>query len=886
MKSEPARPDSGATRLRAGFRTDPIGLPHRDLLLSWWPDPAAEGPVEIAVHAEADGEVVWRTAIDGTRAVVPAQALRPGRGYRWSVGAAAAARFEIAPEPEWFDARWIAAPSAGVVRESHDPIPLFRGVFDLAEVPHAARLSATALGLYRVWVNGRELTDDALFRPGWTDYRQRVHAQTYDCADLLRPGRNVIAATVARGWYAGRLGLIRQRGFYGRRPAWWAQLDALDAQGGRTALIGTDDQWLTTTGSIVASDLLRGETVDYRLDPTGWPDGDIDAEAWRAVELFDAGGIAIDPQPHDAIRRLREFTGELVHEHARGPVVFDFGQNLVGWTRLQSRLLDDTEVIVRHGEILTPDQLVYRDNLRGAFQEDRYADHADGVRTLEPSFVSHGFRYAEVWGLPSDDEVDGYGAYRLPADTTITAVAVDNGNDRVGGFTSAVEPLDRFVEAIAWTVRDNFLEAMTDCPQRDERHGWLGDAGVIAPTAAYLFDIAAFASKFVHDAADAQTDDGAVPSWVPVIPPAEFRPGAPGWADGYVRLLALLTERYGDTVTAERHYGSLVAFLDHLDRHNPDGLRVNAVGADFSDWLSLPESDGQTYHPGYAYTQAFSTSPKPVVATAHSYRTFVQAAQIASRLGRAEDAARFTDRAEEIRRAYLSAFVRSDGTYADATQTVYAQAIGFGLVTGAAAQTAADHLAAHIRQRGYVTTGIHGVQHVLGALGRHGHLDLAIDLLLREEMPSWLYMVQQGATTVWEKWDGIKPDGSLATAEMNSFNHCALGAVGAYLFEDLLGLRLDGAVWGGPVVVAPSYHERLPWVDGHHDSPVGPWRSRWEWDGAAVVHDLAVPAGCRAEVRAPAGFGFIGGDAGAAPQSAIALTGGSHRLVAHRVGPR
>ncbi len=485
----------------------------------------------------------------------------------------------------------------------------------------------------------------------------------------------------------------------------------------------------------------------------------------------------------------------------------------------------------------------------------------------------HGFRYAEVWGLPS---ADTYGNYALPDDVEVEAVALTALPERVGRFESSNELLNRFASAVEWTVRDNFIEVPTDCPQRDERLGWLGDAGVISPTARYLLDVAAFLGKFLQDIADTQGPDGEIRSYVPPVPPGDRRPGAPGWADGFVRMAHVLADTYGDLPTVDRLFPALERFCDHVDRHNPDGLRVNEVGADFADWLSLPEKDGEPLHPGYAWTGARSTAPRPVVGTAHTYRSLRQLADIARWTGRDAAGRRLDERAEDVRAAYRKAFVGDDLAIDGATQTVYAQAIGFGLLGGPDAAVAAERLAAMVRARGHVTTGIHGVQHVLPALMRHGHAELAYDMLLREGMPGWLYMAARGATTVWEKWDGLRPDATLSTAQMNSFNHCALGAVGAALFEEVAGIRVGGALRAGRIGVQPVYSERLGWAGAVHDSPLGRVASRWVHHGERVDQEVVVPAGARVDFAAPAGWALADGAV------AASLAAGTHHLVLTR----
>jgi alpha-L-rhamnosidase len=873
--------------LRTGGRRAPLGLPARPLRLSWAIasdaelDPAAGFGVTIS--DAGTGDLVWQADAIRPWVVYEGIELRSRGHYGWCVtGAAqggdvleASSEFEVGlAAGEHWEASWIAAPSLPYRRESWDPPMYARREFELPEGGVArGRVYATALGIYRLWLNGVELTSEAVYRPGWTDYRQRVYHQTFDCAAALRPGVNVLAATVANGWFAGRLGLLREPGFYGDRTALLVQLE-VDGSSGEHTVIGTGAAWSTFHGALIASDLLRGESQDLRQEPEGWQLPGFDASGWSVAEVLDPSpSVSVEPQPHDSIAVHEVHEGTLVHEHARGPAVFDFGQNLVGWTRITSEYLPSVELIVRHGEILTPEQLVYRDNLRGAFQEDRYVVGEPDRGTLEPRFGMHGFRFAEIWGLPSRNP---YGNLDLAPETKVEAISVTGLPDKVGSFACSDERLTRLADNVEWTVRDNFLEVMTDCPQREERQGWLGDAGVISRTAAYIFDISAFTAKFVQDAVDAQGPDGEIRNWVPSTPPADRNPGAPGWSDGFVRLVHLLVDRYGDLGTGERVFDAVARFLDHIDRANPDGLRVQKVGADFGDWLSLPDREGLELHTGYTWTGAFSTTPKPIVDTAHSYRSFTQAAEIAARLGRDADATRYEARAQEIRAAYLTAFVADDGEIRDATQTAYAQAIGFGLLTGEAAGRAADRLRAMIEATGHITTGIHGVDHVLPVLCNHGHADLALALLLRDEMPSWLYMVERGATTIWEKWNAIAPDGTLATAEMNSFNHCALGAVGRFLWEGLAGLDASRAVWDGEVTVAAQYTRSLQWVRASHDSPVGLIASHWRWEGDEVIHALEVPGCATARVEAPHGWRIGTDDADA---RSIVLGPGRHSLL-------
>ncbi|MER6827749.1 family 78 glycoside hydrolase catalytic domain [Streptosporangium sp. NPDC000563] len=879
---------------RTGGRVDPLGMPGTPPRLSWSVAPDAridpgtffEVSVAASERALRDGPLLWsgggerpwvgyggpepasRQRLYWTVTALDRSGLRlTGDVASWEVGLTSAA--------DW-RAGWIRAEPVAFPRESWDPCPYLRREFDVEDMG-SVRVYASALGLYRLWLNGVELTSGELYRPGWTDYAVRVHHQTFDGTAALRRGRNTLTAVLAKGWYAGRLGLLREPGYYGDRPAFLAQLE-VDG----VPVVGTDEEWRTGHGALLASDLLRGEIQDLRQEPEGWHLNGFDDSGWAPALPFTAAPELVLPQPHDSITGYRTHPGKLVHAHARGPAVFDFGQNLVGWTRLTTPCAPSVELIVRHGEILTPDRLVYRDNLRGAFQEDHYTVPDPGPHRLETSFTMHGFRYAEVWGLPGTTP---YGAYDVLPETSIEACSVTGLPSRTGWFECSDDRLTRLASNVEWTVRDNFLEAVTDCPQRDERHGWLGDAGVIAPTAAYHFDVSAFVAKFAQDAADTQDAEGIIRNYAPAVPPSTLRPGAPGWSDGFVRLVHLLVQRYGELETARRLFEPMTRFLGHVDRANPDGLRVNQTGADFGDWLSLPERDGLPRHTGFEYTGAYSTTPRPIVGTAHSYRSFVQLSEIARRLGEDGEAARLAARAERIREAYLEAFLLPDGDIKEATQTAYAQAVGYGLVRGEAARATADRLRENIERIGHVTAGIHGVEHVLPVLSAYGHADFATGLLLRDRMPGWLYMVGQGATTIWEKWDGIEPDGSLATAEMNSFNHCALGAVGRHLFEGVAGIDATETTWTGEVAVRARYTRELDWVRAGYDSPVGPIRSHWRWSGEVVEHELEVPGAAYATVHAPVGAALEAEDATPSPTATPAATPAVTTTGHVRLGP-
>lgn len=856
--------DCRITGLRTDHRHDPLGIPIHAPFFRWEVEGcAAVESFEVRVGDSPQHLVSgdrWSTTTREPRAVYAGSTLTSRSRKYWmvlgllsdgGVVESPVAEFETGLGPNDWTASWIAAPLLPFRRETWDPPVLIRKSVNLDEVPERVLVYATALGPYRLWINGTEITASALLRPGWTDYSVRVYHQTFDVTAHLVPGENVVAVALAKGWYAGRLGLQREPGFYGDQPSFRLQIEADHSR----VVVATDSTWRYAYGAVLSADLLQGEQQDVRLEPEGWRESRFDDAAWAPVTIVERS-VRVDPQPHDSPSVLDTREGRLVWEHARGPAVYDFGQNLVGWTRLETRTLPRADLIVRHGEILTPHNLVYRDNLRTAFQEDRYSTGDDAHHVLEPQFTLHGFRYAEVWGLPSRASD---GPLEVLEDTKISAVVVDAGMTKIGHFECSDVRLNALSKAIEWTIRDNFIEVITDCPQRDERLGWLGDAGVIGRTSAYYFDVAAFVRKFVQDAADAQAPDGTLRSYVPPVPPGTHIAGAPGWADGYVRLVHLLGSRYGDVEAVRRHYEALKRYMDRVDADNPSGIRTEGVGSDFGDWLSLPEDPDEPPHPLYGYTGARSTSPRPIVATAHTFRSYLQLAEMAEWLGNTLEQARCLERAEFIRRAYVDRFF-SQGRLEGDTQTVYAQALGYGLLEGDLAEAAARRLAEKVEETGHVTTGIHGTEHLLPVLTRFGRADLAYRLLLREEMPGWLHMIAKGATTIWEKWDGLTADGTLSTAEMNSFNHCALGAVGQFLFEGVGGLDLSVIGRDSHITVSPTYNPSLEWVNVSSHSAVGRVSSRWRWQDGEIAQEIDLPALSTGRFIVPLGFELSVGD--------------------------
>jgi alpha-L-rhamnosidase len=760
--------------------------------------------------------------------------------YSWSVTATTGSGEESHSGPAWFEtgllkradwqASWITLPRPG---DSHDdirPAPYLRRAFVVDGELRRARLYITAAGLYEATLNGVRVSDDQL-TPGWTDYARRVNYQSYDVTALVRAGPNVIGAVLADGWYSGRVGLTRTRELYGSGPALLAQL-VLDWSDGIRTTVGSDEQWRATFGPLMASDLLMGQTYDARRELGAWHLADYDDAAWRpAVRVAGPVGV-LAGQPCAPVTAVAQLHPIALSEPIPGSYVFDLGQNMVGRVRLRLKGPAGTITRVRYGEVLSPDGALYTENLRGARATDTYIKGADAPESWEPAFTVHGFRYAELTGCPQP-----------PTFADVTGIVVSSIDEASGEFDCS-DPLVRQLQHnIVWGQRGNFVEVPTDCPQRDERLGWMGDAQVFVATACFNADVAAFLTKWTTDVFDAQSPEGAFPDVAPLPPRdtvVDLAHGAPGWGDAGVIVPWSLYHCYGDRRILELAYQPSIAWIHYIRSRNPDLIWRVGRGNDYGDWLAV---DADT--------------PKEVVATAYFARSARLVARMGSVLGRADEAKLYDGLADDIAAAFRAAFVTSEGRVLGNTQTGYALALRFGLLTEDQRIGAARWLAADIEARDWhMSTGFLGVGHLLPALTDIGRIDLAYRLLLQETFPSWGYAIRRGATTIWERWDGLRPDGTLQDPAMNSFNHYALGSVGEWLYTVVGGLRChqDSAGWEH-IVVQPHSGGNLTWASCRYESVRGPVACRWELDGERLSVEVEIPAGSIADVVLPCAAG-------------------------------
>jgi alpha-L-rhamnosidase len=707
------------------------------------------------------------------------------------------------------------------------PAPYLRRAFRMEQPVRSvasARLYITALGLYEARLNGARI-GDAVLAPGWTDYARRVRYQAYDVTGLLWEGENAIGALLADGWYAGFVGFDAKRAgaHYGATPELLAQLVIAFADGTGQWVV-TDREWRGQFAAIRHADLLMGERHDLPLEPEGWDAPGFDDKGWRSVRCRERDSRRMVADPAPPIRVTQEIAPRSIGRDAAGRHIVDFGQNLPGWLKVRVDGAAGQSVRIRHGEALAGDGSLYTENLRTARQADEFVTPG-GTATFEPRFTLHGFRFAEISGYPGK-----------PGQGDVTARVAHSDIPACGSFECSEPWLNQLFRNIDWGQRGNFISVPTDCPQRDERLGWLGDAQIFARTACYNRDVAAFFDKWLDDVADAQLDSGAFTDIAPRLRGFD-RTGAPAWADAGVIVPWTLYTMYGDPGIVQRHFASMTAWMDYLERVNPDYLRTGGLGASYNDWLAPGADD----------------TPDELLATAYWAHDAVLMAEMAEAIGRTDEATRYRALRAKIGSAFAEAFVSADGRITSGTQTAYVLGLNMRLIPGHLRQTAARELQEAIRRADWhLTTGFVGVGYLLPVLSSHGCDSTAYRLLEQRSRPSWRYMIENGATTIWERWDGWTSEHGFTSPAMNSFNHYALGSVGEWLYRFVLGIQQEAGSTGfSRLVLRPHPGGQLSWASGCYQSVRGPIVTRWQRSADRFTFSAELPPNTTASVRIP-----------------------------------
>ncbi|MCK9618778.1 MAG: glycoside hydrolase family 78 protein, partial [Lentimicrobiaceae bacterium] len=687
----------------------------------------------------------------------------------------------------------------------------------------SARLYITSLGLYQVFLNGKKVGSD-LFTPGWTSYNKRLQYQTYDVIRMLKP-ENAIGAVVGDGWYRGNIVLTKAGNYYGDKLSLFALLE-IKYTDGTVNQITTDGSWQTGNGPIIESDIYNGEIYDARLDIPGWDQPGFVSQTFSQAKIFDHPRNILVASRSYPIRAITEIKTKKIIKTPKGEIVYDLGQNMVGWVRLKVKGEKGDWVVMKFAEVLDKEENFYTDNLRAAKATDKYILNGVGEEIFESHFTYHGFRYVKL------EHFTG-----IPDLNTITGIVIHSDMPLTGSFVCSDSLINQLQHNIQWTQRGNFFAVPTDCPQRNERLGWIGDAQFFSSTAAFNFSVAPFYTNWMFDLSADQFKNGGVPGTIPDA--LSGRGISAGWGDAAVVIPWRVYQAYGDIRILQNQYLSMKAWVEFMhQKSGQDNLWTGDYG--FGDWLAFA-SDEQD--------NPAAITDKDLITNAYYASSTELLAQIATILGKTDDARKYEELARSIKKAFLNEYVTSSGRLVSNTQTAYALALSFGLIPDTLVLKAASYLAEDVRKMKHLTTGIVGTQLLCKVLSDHGYADLAFMLLMRKEYPSWLYQVTQGATTIWERWDGQKSNGSFQTATMNSFNHYALGAIGEWLYSYVAGIIIDSQMPGYKhFILQPHQGGGLKSTSAELNTFYGTIKSAWKLEDDKMIYTCSVPPNSSATV--------------------------------------
>jgi alpha-L-rhamnosidase len=712
-------------------------------------------------------------------------------------------------------APWTKQVSVGLVLP---PPRLLRKTFVLTKGVRRATLYASALGLYRLELNGARVGRD-FFTPGWTDYEKRAYFQTYDVTAAVKAGANALGATLADGWYSGYVGYGGHRDHYGDKTRLLVQLVVEHDDGTRT-VIGTDGSWKAATGPLWEADLLMGESYDARAEVAGWSTAAFDDRAWSGVVTGASIHPKVDAHPGVPVREIAELAPREVREVAPDVYVLDLGQNIAGVARLRVRGEAGRKITLRYAERVNADGTIYTANLRGARATDTYVCKGGAEEAWQPQFTFHGFQYIEVSGLGAK-----------PAPGSIVGVALSSDTPMVAEFETSDATVNKIYRNTWWTQRMNFIDVPTDCPQRDERLGWTGDAQTYIRTACFLADAEAFYTKWLIDLDDAQRADGQFPMVAPLKVAGDD--GGPAWADAGVICPSAVFDVYADRPLLEAHYPSMKRFVEFCEKRSV-GLLPPKEFHCFGDWVSLQ-----------------ADTPKEVIFEAYFAGSARLVAKSAATLGLRDDAARFGKLHDDIRRAFNEAYVDARGRIRGDTQCDYVLALAFDLVEGERRAQAAQRLVELIAERDWhLSTGFVGTRDLMLVLSKIGRTDVAYRLLHNKTYPSWGFEIENGATSIWERWDGWTTQKGFQDPGMNSFAHYAFGAVTQWMFETIGGIRALEPGFA-KILIRPEPGGELSFARTSYDSIRGPIATAWKLVGGRLMLDVTVPPNTTAEIRVP-----------------------------------
>ena len=710
--------------------------------------------------------------------------------------------------------------------DDNEACPVFKKEFTCKKEIVSARIYSTALGIYDLEINGKRVSDE-YFSPGWTSYNNRLQYQTYNVMDMLGTD-NELKATIANGWYKGNLAYEGRKNIYGDKAALLLELHVTYSDDTKD-IIMTDGSWMYATGEVRYSEIYHGETIDKTFEP----------DTWLYAQTYDHGKDMIIAQESEPVRITKRIPAVELITTPKGEKVIDFGQNLTGFVEFVCECDRGTELILKHAEVLDKDGNFYLENIRAAKATDRYITNGQ-IDIYRPRFTFHGFRYAMIEGNKNKIDLSRIRACVLHTDMKET-----------GTFECSNELVNQLQHNIQWGQRGNFLDIPTDCPQRDERLGWTGDAQVFASTAAYNFDTALFFTKWLKDLAADQGENGEVPF---VIPDALIRndgkvPSSAAWGDAAVIVPWIVYKTYGDIKVIENQYKSMKAWVDYL-ASEAGHTYLWKNGSHFGDWLGLDMEQYFTFQRFSVDASTGSTDKHYIASAFFAYSTEILI-NAAEATGRHDDVRKYRKLHKNIVKAFQNEYMTPNGRLVCETQTGLLLALKFNLVDEKNKEAIADRLVKNIKRHNMqMVTGFVGASYLCPVLTETGHHDIAGQLLLQTKYPSWLYPVTKGATTIWERWNGIKPDGTFENPEMNSFNHYAYGAIGDWMYKKVLGISEIEPGYK-KIKISPMPISGLEYAKGSYETPYGPVSVSWKREGDSFIIDVDIPVNTEAMIEFP-----------------------------------
>ncbi len=829
-------------------QTNPIGVDIKQPRFSWQlvSDLRNVSQTAYEIIVSSGKNSVWKsgkiTSDQSVHVPYAGAALQSGKKYTWKVRVwdnngktspwSEPAFFQTAllnqsdPIAIGWKAKWI---EAGFIEDSiNRPAQYFRKQFAANKKIASAIAYITAHGMYEAQINGKRVGDYYL-TPGWTSYNKRLQYQVYDVTNLLASGYNAIGVVAGNGWYRGFLAWSGNKDVYGKKLGILFQLD-ITYTDGTTASIVSDESWKSSTGSIRSAEIYHGETIDAREEKSGWSTVNYNDASWSGVKVESYSNDNLLATYNEPVKKHEIFKPLKIWTTPKGEKVIDFGQNLVGWVIVKAKGNAGQQVTIRHAEVMDKQGNFYTDNLRIAKATATYILSGKGEETFEPHFTFYGFRYIKIDGV-DDIKPENF-----------TAVALYSDMKPTGSFTSSNALLNQLQHNIQWGQRGNFLDVPTDCPQRDERLGWTGDAQAFSRTAAFNFGVNDFFGKWLRDVEADQLQNGSVPFVIPNVL-GQNAAGATGWADVATIIPWNMYLAYGDKKILESQYNSMKAWVGFMEKASKDYLWN--TGFHFGDWLfyrPFDDNDGRSaVTDKYMIAQCFF---------ANSVQIMINTAKV---LAKNDDVSLYTGLLKNIKDAYVKEYLTPNGRLVSGTQTAYVLALNFDMLPENLRQQTVEKLVENIKSYGnHLTTGFLGTPYLCHVLSRFGRTDIAFTLLMQETYPSWLYPVKMGATTIWERWDGIKPDSTFQVPSMNSYNHYAYGAIGDWMYRVVAGLDTyeDGPGYKH-IKIEPHIGGGLTNVEAILQTYYGRVISAWKVEGDKVVFVTEIPANTTATVFLP-----------------------------------